>query len=106
LGLVWFFYDFFWQRCIKLIKSDSKDIYNVTKHFYFKWMMFSFIKNPEKKCITVFTKILSKTAVSTLIIIINVSWAVNQHIRMISEGSCDIEDWSNDSENSALPSKE
>ncbi len=23
------------------------------------------------------------------------SWAENQHIRMISEGSCDTEDWSN-----------
>ncbi len=33
---------------------------------------------------------------STLIIIRNVSWAVNQHIRMISEGSYDTEDWSND----------
>ncbi len=39
---------------------------------------------------------------STLIIIRNYSWAVNQHIRMISEGSCDPEDWSNDAENSAL----
>ncbi len=28
------------------------------------------------------------------------------HIRMISEGSCDTEDWSNDAENSALPSQE
>ncbi len=27
---------------------------------------------------------------------------VYQHIRMISEGSCDTEDWSNDAENSAL----
>ncbi len=26
----------------------------------------------------------------------------NQHIRMISERSCDTEDWSNDAENSAL----
>jgi len=25
---------------------------------------------------------------------------------MISEGSCDTEDWSNDAENSALPSQE
>ncbi len=32
----------------------------------------------------------------------NVSWAPNQHIRMISEWSCDTEDWSNDAENSAL----
>ncbi len=28
--------------------------------------------------------------------------AANQHIRMISEGSRDTEDWSNDAENSAL----
>ncbi len=26
-----------------------------------------------------------------------------QHIRVISEGSCDTEDWSNDAENSSLP---
>ncbi len=32
----------------------------------------------------------------------NVSSASNQHIRMISEGSCDTEDWSNDAENTAL----
>ncbi len=31
----------------------------------------------------------------------NVSWAANQHFRMISEKSCD-EDWNNDAENSAL----
>ncbi len=27
---------FIQQGCIKLIKSDSKDIYNVSKDFYFK----------------------------------------------------------------------
>ncbi len=27
---------FIQQGCTKLIKSDSKDIYNVTKYFYFK----------------------------------------------------------------------
>ncbi len=43
---------------------------------------------------------------SILIIIRNVSWAANQHIMMISEGSCDTEDWSIDAENSALPSQE
>ncbi len=32
----------------------------------------------------------------------NVYWTANQHIRMISEGSCDTEDWSNNAENSAL----
>jgi len=32
----------------------------------------------------------------------NVSWAANQHIRMISEGSRDSEIWSNDARNSDL----
>ncbi len=31
--------------------------------------------------------------------------APNEHIRMISEGSCDPEDWSNDAENTALHSQ-
>ncbi len=35
-------------------------------------------------------------------LIINVSCSSNQHIRMISEGSCDTEDWSNDAENSVF----
>ncbi len=38
---------------------------------------------------------------STQIIIRNVSSESDQYIRMISEGSCDTEDWSNDAENSA-----
>jgi len=50
--------------------------------------------------LTVFTKRL------TLIIIRHVSYTPSQHIRMISEGSCDTADWSNDAENSALPSQE
>ncbi len=32
----------------------------------------------------------------------NISWAANLHIKMISEGSCDPEDWSNDAENTDL----
>ncbi len=32
----------------------------------------------------------------------DVSWAANLHLRMISEGSCDIEDGSNDAEITAL----
>ncbi len=32
----------------------------------------------------------------------DVSWAANKFIRIISEGSCDTEDWSNDTENSGL----
>ncbi len=34
--------------------------------------------------------------------IINVSLAAHPHIMMISEGSCDTEDWRNDAENAAL----
>jgi len=45
------------------------------------------------------TKILSSMFL-TLIIIINLFSAPNQHIKIISEGSCDTEDWSNDAENS------
>ncbi len=48
----------------------------------------------EKKYHRFQKTILSSTTVSTLII--------NQHIRLISEGSCDTEDWRNDAENSAL----
>ncbi len=36
----------------------------------------------------------------------NVSWAQNQHNKMIYEGSRDTEDCSNDAENSALLSQE
>ncbi len=43
---------------------------------------------------------------STLILIRNVSCVPNQHIIIISERSCDTEDWSNDAENSALPPQE
>jgi len=39
---------------------------------------------------------------STLIIIMNVFWASNPHIRLISEGSCDTGVWRNDAESSAL----
>ncbi len=53
-----------------------------------------------KNCI--FHKNVKQHNCSTLTIIRNVSCAPNQHIRMISEGSCDTEDWSNDAENSAM----
>jgi len=42
---------------------------------------------------------------STLIIVRHVSCSLNQHIRLISEGSCDTEDWSNDAENSVWSQK-
>ncbi len=52
-----------------------------------------FIKNAELLCSTAaFNMDNNKTCL----------WAADQHIRMISEGSCDSEDWSNDAGNSAL----
>ncbi len=41
-----------------------------------------------------------------LIIIINAPWALQKHIRMISERSRDTEDWSNNAEIVALPSQD
>ncbi len=52
-------------------------------------------KNPEKSS----HKNIKQQKFSTLIKKIR---APNQHIRMISEGSCDTEDWINDAENSIL----
>ncbi len=47
------FIPFIQQGCIKLTKNDSKVIYNVTKDFYFKLMLFFWTfysaENPEKK---------------------------------------------------------
>ncbi len=47
------------------------------------------------------TKILSNTTVFNTDDNNMNSWAASQYIRMISEGSCDTEDCSNDAENSA-----
>ncbi len=55
--------------------------------------------------ITVSTKILSSTTDFNVDNINNKKYFLSQHIRIISEGSCDTEDWSNDAENSALPSQ-
>ncbi len=61
-------------------------------------------KNPKNpKCITVSTKMFSSTTVFDMSknkteIFLN----TNQYVSMISEGSCDTDDWSNDAENSAL----
>ncbi len=46
------------------------------------------------------------TQLFSILTIRNVSSALNQHIRMISERSCDTMDWNNDAENLALPSQE
>ncbi len=62
------------------------------------WTFYSSNNPRDKKCVTVSTKILSSTTVFN----IDNNWVSNHHIIMISEGSCDTEDWSNDAENSAL----
>ncbi len=52
-------------------------------------------ENPELS-ITIFTKTLSSTNVSNIDNNNNnVSWAANQHVKMISEGLCDTYVWSN-----------
>ncbi len=75
-----------------MIKSDSKDINNVAKYF---WTFYSSV-NPEKSNVSQFPQ---KYEAAQLFL--NVSWAANQHIRMISEDHV-TEDWSNDAENTAL----
>ncbi len=84
---------------IKLIKSDIQKISISNKCCYFK----SSVLNRENLIISRFPqKYYSAQVFSTFIIIINDSWASNQHIRIIFEGSCDTEDWINDAENTAL----
>jgi len=51
------------------------------------------IKKILNKVTQIAKKILSSTTVSNI---------DNNHIRMISKGSCDTEDWSNNAENSVL----
>ncbi len=115
LGSVLFFlntftlilHTFIQQRLIKLIKSNSNTfiiLQNKIVHFEkCFWTFYS--SNRLKKCMTVYTNILSSTSFFS---IDNVSWAANQHIRMISEESyeesCDTEAWCNDAENPALTS--
>ncbi len=62
------------------------------------------LKNPEKNLFHSLHKNMKQRdcLITTLIIFRNVSWAVNQNIRMISEASCDTKDWSIDAENTAL----
>ncbi len=64
-------------------------------NFYLFFIFKSFIyQRILKKSITGFQKYEAAQLFPTLII--------NQHIRQISEGSCDTEDWTNDAENTAL----
>jgi len=51
-----------------------------------------FIKASWKSCITVFKNIKHRNCFWRFILIVYVSWASNQDIRMISQRSCDTED--------------
>ncbi len=64
-------------------------------------MKLAFYQNPEKRNVTVSIKMWSITTVFNIIIRKD-SWAENQHIIIISKGSCDTENWSYDAENTAL----
>ncbi len=82
-------YVYFIQRgFIKLIKSVSKLICNVL--MLFVWIFYS-SKNPEKKNFYSLNKNIKQKHWLCFL-------SRNQHIRMISEGSCDTDD----AENSAL----
>ncbi len=59
---------------------------------------------PENKNVSLFSKEIWRST-TAFDIDNNVSWASNQYIIMISEGSWDTEDWSNDAEKSALIKK-
>jgi len=72
-----------------VINNDSKNIYNVISQ----------IKKILKKIMTVSTKTFSSTTIN---IYNNQKLSINSAY-LISEGSCDTEDWSsNNAENSAL----
>ncbi len=63
----------------------------------FCWTFYSSKNSVKEKCVS-FHKNKQHSSFQQ-ITVRNVSWAANQHVRMISEGSCDTEDWSNDAEN-------
>ncbi len=63
------------------------------------------LRNPEKN-INISTQNITQLFSTLTKWEILISWAPNRDIRMISEGSCDNEDWSNDAENSAVLSQE
>ncbi len=100
LGSVIYLYIHLFLKVINIFISDIKNIYNAEKIFISNKCCFELSSHQriQNKCI-IFPKNIKQ---QFSIIIINVSWSANHHIRMISEGSCDTEDWRNDAENSAL----
>ncbi len=70
-------YKFIQQGWIKWLKSDSDDKYVVLLNYIHQKIL--------KKIVSWFPQNINQT--KKTLIISNVSWAANQHIRMISEGS-------------------
>ncbi len=72
--------------CIKLIKSDSKDVYNVTEFIFLNKYCSSelYIHQKILKKVHSFYKNIKQQNNQSSIITYN-NWAANQHIRMISE---------------------
>jgi len=64
--------------------------------YYNLWSMYFYVFLWNKRIIVSIKK--AAQLFSTLVVIRNVSWAANQHIRMISEVSLDTEDWSDDAQ--------
>ncbi len=101
----------------KRISSRKLDMYVSYEYFHLKKNYNNFLKElntlNQQGCSkeTVKTFIILQNIYfyfncSALIIIRNVSWAPDQYIQLISEGSRDTEDRSNDAENSAIPSQQ
>ncbi len=95
----------FWKKLILLFSNNAL---NWSKHWS-TFIMLQKIYISNKSCsvqLLIHQKIMYKmyhaswenTEHSTFTIR-NGVWSTNQHITMISEGSCDSEDWSNDAEN-------
>ncbi len=94
---------FIQQGCIKLIKSDSKDLQYIFFLINAVLLNFLFIKESWKiKYITFSTKIWSSTTVFN--IDNNQKWFLSSKSVYYNDfwRSCDTEDWSNDAENTDL----
>ncbi len=84
-------------------KIDSKDLYCFNK-FWINAILFNFllIKESKKKVTQVPKNIKQHNSFTVNQHIRSATLILIQHFRMISEGSCDTEDWSNDAENTDL----
>ncbi len=92
-----YIYIYFLKKAILLFSKDALNLSKVT--IYTSFLNYNIYRMVEYHG---FHKNIKQQKLFSTFIIRNVSWAANHHIRLISEGSCDTEDWRNDAENSAL----